>query len=62
MNTKETNESNLKILATKEDVVREIANLRVEMDRRFTEQLKRMIVMWINQLGALATIIKFMAP
>ena len=47
-------------IATKEDVVREMANLKTEMEKRFTEQLKWMIVMWITQLGAIVTIIKFM--
>jgi len=55
---KEANETNLKILATKED----LANLKTEiiatMERRFTEQMKWMIVMWITQLGAIFAIIK----
>ena len=52
---KESNETNLKIVATKED----IANLKSEMERRFTEQMKWMIVMWVTQLGAIIAILEF---
>lgn len=39
------NEVNSKILSTKED----IANLRVEMKKRFTEQFKWMFVFTVNK-------------
>ena len=43
------------LLATKED----ISKLETRISEKFNDQLKWMIVMWVTQLGALITIIKF---
>ena len=41
--------------ASKED----ISKLETRISEKFNDQLKWMIVMWVTQLGALITIIKF---
>lgn len=57
---KETNEVNLKILATKEDILKLELKLETKISEKHNDLLKWMIVMWITQLVAIAAIIKYM--
>jgi len=67
---KETNEQNLKVLSTKEDVVNlraelkeDIANLRAELKTDIAntkaEIIKWMFLFWIGQLAAFIAIAKY---
>ncbi len=49
----ETNENNLKVLATKED----IANVREEMANVKSEIIKWMFIFWIGQIGVLIALL-----
>ena len=62
---KETNEQNLKVLATKEDIVslnEKIANLRTELKTDIAlsraDTIKWMFIFWIGQLAAFIAIAK----
>ena len=70
---RETNEQNLKVLASKEDIVNtnlkisdlrtelkeDIANLRTEIAVSRAEMIKWMFIFWIGQLAAFIAIAKF---
>jgi hypothetical protein len=53
---KESGEENSKVLATKED----LAKMQSHLESKINDQLKWLIVMWISQLAAIATIIKLL--
>ncbi len=57
---KENNENNLKIIATKEDVVKSESKLSIEIANIKAEMIKWMSIFWIGQLASFIAIAKFL--
>ncbi len=56
---KENNESNLKVLATKEDIANLREEMKVEIANTKAELIKWMFIFWIGQLAAFIGIAHF---
>jgi len=59
---KENNETNLKILATKEDIVavgKEVARVENKISETKAELIKWMFIFWIGQLASFIAIAKY---
>ena len=52
-------EQNLKVVSTKEDLVREIGSVRKEISEAKFEMIKWMFIFWVGQMAATAALIKF---